>query len=118
MLITPLDGDTNCVQYYFHKEDVKKLISPAINRWIISNENLPLLVRQLALHANMAVVGSLKTEQAARSEGYTIHTLARLKNIKRLRTKLQKETELSSTSGSSSVDVKYQVEEFSDFVFR
>uniref|UniRef100_A0A671KI70 Tuberin-like n=1 Tax=Sinocyclocheilus anshuiensis TaxID=1608454 RepID=A0A671KI70_9TELE len=66
---------------------------------IVSDRNLPLLVRQMALHANMASL--VHQCRANPSDAYASKWLARLRHIKRIRTRAQEEIQSRPTHAIS-----------------
>lgn len=128
VIITPLDHSTNHVRYVFHKDCVREAIGPSVGPWLVSDHSLPIFVRQLALHASMAAFVCLGEGRGAAE--YTSKSLARLKQIKRIRTRASQEIGQDTPSASPSSTPKPQVrqdnlkesgkttklEEFSDYV--
>ncbi|KAJ3614881.1 hypothetical protein NHX12_018450, partial [Muraenolepis orangiensis] len=66
------------------QEDLEGLVDTTVAK-IVSDRNLPLLVRQMALHANMASL--VHQYRANPSDAYASKWLARLRHIKRIRTR-------------------------------
>uniref|UniRef100_A0A6Q2XFU6 Tuberin n=1 Tax=Esox lucius TaxID=8010 RepID=A0A6Q2XFU6_ESOLU len=100
VVIKPLDYESNLVTLQCRK-DLEGLVDTSVMK-IVSDRNLPLLVRQMALHANMA---SLVHQYGANpSDAYASKWLARLRHIKRLRTRIQSRPTpgISLTQGHSS----------------
>lgn len=125
VIVTPLGFNTNQVRYVFHKDCVKKAIGATSGPWLVSDRCLPLLVRQLALHANMAAFVCLGESGGQ----YTSKVLARLKQIKRIRRRLMQESEREILGAASNGQnkqseiskkefVETKLEEFSDYVGR
>uniref|UniRef100_A0A6Q2YGT0 Tuberin n=1 Tax=Esox lucius TaxID=8010 RepID=A0A6Q2YGT0_ESOLU len=97
VVIKPLDYESNLVTLQCRK-DLEGLVDTSVMK-IVSDRNLPLLVRQMALHANMA---SLVHQYGANpSDAYASKWLARLRHIKRLRTRAQEEIQSRPTPGIS-----------------
>ncbi|XP_067296889.1 tuberin isoform X1 [Pseudorasbora parva] len=97
VLIKPLDYESNLVTLQCRK-DLEGLVDTSVAK-IVSDRNLPLLVRQMALHANMAsLVHQCRTNP---SDAYASKWLARLRHIKRLRTRAQEEIQSRPTHGIS-----------------
>uniref|UniRef100_A0A8C2IN61 Tuberin n=1 Tax=Cyprinus carpio TaxID=7962 RepID=A0A8C2IN61_CYPCA len=83
VLIKPLDYESNLVTMQCRK-DLEGLVDTSVAK-IVSDLNLPLLVRQMALHANMASL--VHQCRANPSDAYASKWLARLRHIKRIRTR-------------------------------
>uniref|UniRef100_A0A8C2KZC4 Tuberin n=1 Tax=Cyprinus carpio TaxID=7962 RepID=A0A8C2KZC4_CYPCA len=83
VLIKPLDYESNLVTLQCRK-DLEGLVDTSVAK-IVSDRNLPLLVRQMALHANMASL--VHQCRANPSDAYASKWLARLRHIKRIRTR-------------------------------
>uniref|UniRef100_A0A6Q2WYC3 Tuberin n=1 Tax=Esox lucius TaxID=8010 RepID=A0A6Q2WYC3_ESOLU len=128
VVIKPLDYESNLVTLQCRK-DLEGLVDTSVMK-IVSDRNLPLLVRQMALHANMA---SLVHQYGANpSDAYASKWLARLRHIKRLRTRVNEHTHTQTYThintclcqgGASGVDSSGQrkrlvstVDDFTDFV--
>uniref|UniRef100_A0A8C1N695 Tuberin n=1 Tax=Cyprinus carpio TaxID=7962 RepID=A0A8C1N695_CYPCA len=92
VLIKPLDYESNLVTMQCRK-DLEGLVDTSVAK-IVSDLNLPLLVRQMALHANVR----LSTNP---SDAYASKWLARLRHIKRIRTRAQEEIQSRPTHGIS-----------------
>ncbi|XP_016145387.1 tuberin-like, partial [Sinocyclocheilus grahami] len=86
VLIKPLDYESNLVTLQCRK-DLEGLVDTSVAK-IVSDRNLPLLVRQMALHANMASL--VHQCRANPSDAYASKWLARLRHIKRIRTRVRK----------------------------
>uniref|UniRef100_A0AAQ4QFU6 Tuberin n=1 Tax=Gasterosteus aculeatus aculeatus TaxID=481459 RepID=A0AAQ4QFU6_GASAC len=97
VIIKPLDYDCNLVTLQGRK-DLEGLIDTTVSK-IVSDRNLPLLVRQMALHANMASL--VHQYRANPSDAYASKWLARLRHIKRIRTRAQEDIQSRSTPGIS-----------------
>ncbi|KAK1803071.1 hypothetical protein P4O66_021606 [Electrophorus voltai] len=87
VVIKPLDYESNLVTLQCRK-DLEGLVDTTVAK-IVSDQNLPLLVRQMALHANMASL--VHQYRANPSDAYASKWLARLRHIKRIRTRAQEE---------------------------
>uniref|UniRef100_A0AAR2K774 Tuberin n=1 Tax=Pygocentrus nattereri TaxID=42514 RepID=A0AAR2K774_PYGNA len=85
VLIKPLDYESNLVTLQCRR-DLEGLVDTTVAK-IVSDQNLPLLVRQMALHANMASL--VHQYRANPSDAYASKWLARLRHIKRIRTRIQ-----------------------------
>ncbi|RXM33739.1 Tuberin [Acipenser ruthenus] len=97
VIIKPLDHESNLVTLQCRK-DLEGLVDTSVAK-IVSDKNLALLVRQMALHANMAsLVHQYKSNP---SDAYASKWLARLRHIKKLRTRAQQEKQSRQTSGIS-----------------
>ncbi|XP_068177466.1 tuberin isoform X2 [Antennarius striatus] len=97
VVIKPLDYDCNLVTLQCRK-DLEGLVDTTVAK-IVSDRNLPLLVRQMALHANMASL--VHQYRANPSDAYASKWLARLRHIKRIRTRAQEDIQSRSTPGIS-----------------
>eukprot|EP00058_Branchiostoma_floridae_P010187 XP_002595675.1 hypothetical protein BRAFLDRAFT_64809 [Branchiostoma floridae] len=92
IVIMPLDNSSNLVTIKAKKE-VENMVGDTSSK-IISDDNLALTVRQLALHANLA---SMIHRSKNSPEGvYASKWLERLRQIKRIRTKVTQELEVQS----------------------
>uniref|UniRef100_A0A4W6CEZ4 Tuberin n=1 Tax=Lates calcarifer TaxID=8187 RepID=A0A4W6CEZ4_LATCA len=85
VIIKPLDYECNLVTLQCRK-DLEGLVDTTVAK-IVSDRNLPLLVRQMALHANMASL--VHQYRANPSDAYASKWLARLRHIKRIRTRVR-----------------------------
>ncbi|XP_022063888.2 tuberin isoform X1 [Acanthochromis polyacanthus] len=97
VIIKPLDYECNLVTLQCRK-DLEGLVDTTVVK-IVSDRNLPLLVRQMALHANMASL--VHQYRANPSDAYASKWLARLRHIKRIRTRAQEDIQSRSTPGIS-----------------
>nr|XP_020451690.1 tuberin isoform X2 [Monopterus albus] len=97
VIIKPLDYECNLVTLQCRK-DLESLVDTTVAK-IVSDRNLPLLVRQMALHANMASL--VHQYRANPSDAYASKWLARLRHIKRIRTRAQEDIQSRSTPGIS-----------------
>lgn len=88
VVIHPIDQNSNFVNIKTKPEltELFKHSSPKI----ISNQNLPILARQLALHANLASM-IFQSQLSGVANPYASNWLERLRDIKRLRAKLHEE---------------------------
>ncbi|XP_038058921.1 tuberin-like [Patiria miniata] len=86
IVIEPLDSESNLVTVQA-KQDLEAMIGSRGPR-MITNKNLPLLVRQMALHANLASQIYQSQMRGSLAEAYTSNWLERLRQIKRLRGKI------------------------------
>ncbi|TSK18061.1 Tuberin [Bagarius yarrelli] len=97
VLIKPLDYESNLVTLQCRR-DLEGLVDTTVAK-IVSDRNLPLLVRQMALHANMASL--VHQYRANPSDAYASKWLARLRHIKRIRIRAQEEIQSRPTPGIS-----------------
>ncbi|XP_077574319.1 tuberin isoform X5 [Stigmatopora nigra] len=97
VIIKPLDYECNLVSLQCRK-DLEGLVDTSVSK-IVSDGNLPLLVRQMALHANMASL--VHQYRANPSDAYASKWLARLRHIKRIRTRAQEDIQSRATPGIS-----------------
>ncbi|XP_034935459.1 tuberin [Chelonus insularis] len=94
VVIQPLDHGTNQVTVQAREELAEHIGHSELK--IISDQNLGILTRQLALHANLASMVSSSLKQKGHSP-YASNWLERLRNIKRLRRRLQESSNNNST---------------------
>ncbi|KAM9769671.1 tuberin isoform 2-T2 [Menidia menidia] len=97
VVIKPLDYECNLVTLQCRK-DLEGLVDTTVAK-IVSDRNLPLLVRQMALHANMASL--VHQYRANPSDAYASKWLARLRHIKRIRTRAQEDIQSRLAPGIS-----------------
>ncbi|KAA8595134.1 hypothetical protein FQN60_012269, partial [Etheostoma spectabile] len=97
VIIKPLDYECNLVTLQCRK-DLEGLVDTTVAK-IVSDRNLPLLVRQMALHANMASL--VHQYRANPSDAYASKWLARLRHIKRIRTRAQEDIQSRATPAIS-----------------
>ncbi|MBN3322380.1 TSC2 protein, partial [Atractosteus spatula] len=97
VIIKPLDYESNLVTLQCRK-DLEGLVDTTVAK-IVSDRNLPLLVRQMALHANMASL--VHQYRSNPSDAYASKWLARLRHIKRIRTRAQEEIQSRPSLGIS-----------------
>ncbi|KAM9856893.1 tuberin isoform 2-T2 [Aulostomus maculatus] len=97
VIIKPLDYECNLVTLQCRK-DLEGLVDTTVAK-IVSDRNLPLLVRQMALHANMASL--VHQYRANPSDAYASKWLARLRHIKRIRTRAHEDIQSRLTPGIS-----------------
>ncbi|XP_007908635.1 tuberin isoform X3 [Callorhinchus milii] len=102
IIIKALDFESNLVTLQARKV-MEGLVDTSVAR-IVSDTNLPQLVRQMALHANMASV--VHHNSAVPSEAYASKWLARLRQIKRIRSKKNSYRNRRKTSHSGTLDMK------------
>uniref|UniRef100_UPI00398F86B2 tuberin isoform X5 n=1 Tax=Pristiophorus japonicus TaxID=55135 RepID=UPI00398F86B2 len=101
IIIKPLDFESNLVTLQARK-DMEGLVDTSVAR-IVSDKNLPLLVRQMALHANMASL--VHHNSAVPSEAYASKWLARLRQIKRIRSKVYEDLQYRQNAGISLIQM-------------
>uniref|UniRef100_A0A3Q2DLK3 Tuberin n=1 Tax=Cyprinodon variegatus TaxID=28743 RepID=A0A3Q2DLK3_CYPVA len=104
VIIKPLDYNCNLVSLQCRK-DLEGLVDPSVAK-IVSDRNLPLLVRQMALHANMASL--VHQYRANPSDAYASKWLARLRHIKRIRTRSRSTPGISLTQGHAQQNKPFQ----------
>ncbi|XP_039630623.1 tuberin isoform X3 [Polypterus senegalus] len=102
VIIKPLDYCSNLVTLQCRR-DLEGLVDTSVVK-IVSDRNLPLLVRQMALHANMASL--VHHHRANPSDAYPSKWLARLRQIKKIRMRAQEEMQARPTPGISLVHNK------------
>ncbi|KOC65846.1 Tuberin [Habropoda laboriosa] len=98
VVIQPLDHGTNQVTVQV-KEELAKHIRHSEPK-IISDQNLAILSRQLALHANLASMVSSSLEQNSHNP-YASNWLERLRHIKRLRNRVLQESINNNPDGAT-----------------
>lgn len=98
VVIQPLDHGTNQVTVQV-KEELAKHIRHSEPK-IISDQNLAILSRQLALHANLASMVSSSLEQNSHNP-YASNWLERLRHIKRLRNRVLQESTNNNPDGTT-----------------
>ncbi|XP_066546134.1 tuberin isoform X3 [Amia ocellicauda] len=99
VIVKPLDYESNLVTLQCRK-DLEGLVDTSVAK-IVSDKNLPLLVRQMALHANMASL--VHQYRSNPSDAYASKWLARLRHIKRIRTRAQEEIQSRPSPGGISL---------------
>uniref|UniRef100_A0A8C3G1I6 Tuberin n=1 Tax=Cyclopterus lumpus TaxID=8103 RepID=A0A8C3G1I6_CYCLU len=104
VIIKPLDYECNLVTLQGRK-DLEALVDTTVAK-IVSDRNLPLLVRQMALHANMASL--VHQYRANPSDAYASKWLARLRHIKRIRTRSRSTPGISLTQGHTQQNKSFQ----------
>jgi tuberous sclerosis protein 2 len=123
VVVEPLDHKTNRVIV-----KAKPILSELIGHTeakIVSDQNLPILARQWALHSNLASV-IFQRMQRQDADPYASNWLERLRNIKRLRNRMSQElgthqknpednTTNPTTPGSGSRK-PFNVDDFTEFV--
>ncbi|XP_035706694.1 tuberin isoform X3 [Folsomia candida] len=121
VIIQPLDHRTNRVVVKSALPILADHIGHSEAK-IVSDQNLPIMARQLALHANLASVIYQKM-QAKNADPYASNWLERLRHIKRLRSRLFPDSGLSSSEELSNeapllpiTSMKRLFEDFTEFV--
>ncbi|CAH0564266.1 unnamed protein product [Brassicogethes aeneus] len=114
IVIQPLDHNTNRVVVKV-KDKLKNFISISEPK-LVSDQNVAILARQLALHCNLAslVVSSLERHQ---TDPYASNWLERLRKIKNVRNKILQEKK-NEENIYSTIDLpssKKQMEDFTDY---
>uniref|UniRef100_A0A3P8T141 Tuberin n=1 Tax=Amphiprion percula TaxID=161767 RepID=A0A3P8T141_AMPPE len=114
VIIKPLDYECNLVTLQCRK-DLEGLVDTTVVK-IVSDRNLPLLVRQMALHANMASL--VHQYRANPSDAYASKWLARLRHIKRIRTRVRPTSTPAPNPEASGQRKRLvsTVDDFTDFV--
>ncbi|XP_077979844.1 tuberin-like [Glandiceps talaboti] len=119
IVIQPLDNESNIVNVQT-REDLQYLMGNTVPK-IVSDKNVAMLARQMALHANLASLIHQSMIRGSVADAYASNWLERLRQIKRLFSKIQKESEKQPVSptkraflGRSRTDSI--VEDFTDFV--
>uniref|UniRef100_A0AAY4EAJ4 Tuberin n=1 Tax=Denticeps clupeoides TaxID=299321 RepID=A0AAY4EAJ4_9TELE len=102
VVIKPLDYESNLVTLQCRK-DLEGLVDTSVAK-IVSDRNLPLLVRQMALHANMASL--VHQNRSNPSDAYASKWLARLRHIKRIRTRSRPTPGISLTQSHAQMQNK------------
>ncbi|KAM9304880.1 tuberin [Gastrophryne carolinensis] len=85
--IQPLDCESNLVTLQCRK-DMEGLVDTSVAK-IVSDQNLPFLARQMALHSNMA--SQVHHSRSNPTDIYPSKWIARLRHIKKMRPKIQEE---------------------------
>ncbi|ODM95089.1 Tuberin, partial [Orchesella cincta] len=97
VIIQPLDHRTNRVFVKAKPSVVEDIGHTDVK--IVSDQNLPVMARQMALHSNLASV--IHKKLATNAEPYASNWLERLRAIKRLRTRVAADTAANSLSLST-----------------
>ncbi|XP_071965999.1 tuberin-like isoform X2 [Antedon mediterranea] len=116
IIIKPLDNETNLITVQA-KQELKEMLGCRGPK-MISDRRLPLLVRQMALHANLASLIHQSQIHGSVSKTYTSNWLERLRQIQRTRDKTLKESvgDISPTRHRSITRSNSVMEDFSDYV--
>nr|CAB3248273.1 tuberin-like [Phallusia mammillata] len=102
IIVNPLDHGFNAVRVEYHKPEMNDILQITEKR-IVSDKRLGLLVKQMALHANMAAVACRYQNKSQESVS---KPFARLKQIKRIRTRVEQEMASKDDNSSSSSPAK------------
>nr|CAH7730250.1 unnamed protein product [Callosobruchus chinensis] len=118
VIIQPLDHGINRVIVKV-KEELAEFV-PMSEPKLVSDQNVAILARQLALHANLAslVGNSIKNNRHSDPNPYASNWLERLRKIKNVRNKAlqeQKNEESIYPTEDSSFRNKKQMEDFTDY---
>jgi len=106
IIVEPLDFGSNRISVVC-KQDFEGELGHLANARIVSDPNLARVVRQIALHCNLAATIFNKSKMS-KSDPYASNWLERLRHIKRFKGKLLKEQEQEETSG--------QIHDFTGYV--
>ncbi|XP_041363648.1 tuberin-like isoform X2 [Gigantopelta aegis] len=116
IVIRPLDYETNAVTLQT-KEDIAEILGHTDTK-IISDANLALLVRQIAMHCNLASL-VLQRQQVQPQDPFASNWLERLRQIKRIHQKVQQEESSvhgKTSSPKSRLHTRSFMEDFTDYV--
>lgn len=113
VIITPEDFNSNIVSVKLKTKELSDMFDHS-ESYMISDYNLPVFVRQLALHANLASL-IISRQQQSMKYLHVSNWLERLRTIKRLRSKVQEELKNSNDSFESSIDSS-NFDNFTDYV--
>lgn len=86
IVITPLDCGVNKVQVQTEEDVVRNLGQQ--QSFMISDGNLPLFVRQTAIHANLALDQRHKSQKVGGGLPFVSNFVERLRSIKRIKSKV------------------------------
>ena len=98
IVITPLDCGINKVQVQT-EEDVIQILGQQ-ESFMISDGHLPLFVRQIAIHANLALDQRHQSDKVGLP--FISNFVERLRNIKRLKKKVSAASSMEAASAESS----------------
>ncbi|XP_060521768.1 tuberin [Cylas formicarius] len=113
IIIQPLDHSTNRVVVKV-KDDLKDLVFVGEPK-LVSDQNLAVLVRQLALHSNLASLVA-KSLKHSRNDPYASNWLERLRKIKNVRNKVLQEQKNKDADVFPADDkAKKILEDFTDY---
>jgi len=90
IVVQPLEFETNKVSVLFKPELEHHLAHLATGK-VVSDQNLAMIVRQVALHCNLAANIFQRSSGGLKMEPYASNWLERLRHIKRLKTKVLNE---------------------------
>ncbi|KAK6169153.1 hypothetical protein SNE40_020258 [Patella caerulea] len=114
IVIKPLDYESNAVTLQT-KEDIAEILGHTDTK-IISDENLAQLVRQIAMHCNLASM-VLQRQQSQPQDPFASNWLERLRQIKRIKQKaLQVESPGIKEEGIPITTSRSYMEDFTDYV--
>ncbi|CAH1794876.1 unnamed protein product [Owenia fusiformis] len=111
IVIQPLDHASNAVTVQT-AQDITSIIGHTDTK-IVSDQHLAVLVRQMAIHADLASV-ILQRQKSMPKDPYASNWLERLRKIKHLRSKLLQDGAKSPTSSPSKSH--HGMDDFTDFV--
>ncbi|XP_009861871.2 tuberin-like [Ciona intestinalis] len=109
IIIRPKDTNFNQVELYYHKPELEAILQMTDKR-IVSNDHLGMMVRQTALHANMAALAYRHKDKPG---DCVSKPLSRLNQIKRIRSRAIQE---SGDTSSATNNPQYQIDEFSEYI--
>ncbi|XP_070579524.1 tuberin-like [Ptychodera flava] len=98
IVIQPLDNESNIIHVQA-RDDLKHLMGNSVPK-IVSDKNVAMLSRQMALHANLASLIHQSMSKGSVAGAYASNWLERLRQIKRLASKIQQETQDQTASPS------------------
>jgi len=101
IVITPLDQRSNRVEIKC-KPELNDPLGHVKEPKTVSDRNLGILVRQMALHCNLAAQIQQSLSSAANRDPYASNWLERLRAIKRIRNKVIKEKEAAKVAAVNS----------------
>jgi len=90
VVVEPMDFQSNKISV-LAKPELSEFLSHLFSGKVVSDHNLSMLVRQIALHCNLAA--NIYSNLEKKAGPYASNWLERLRHIKRLKTKLLKEKE-------------------------
>ena len=110
ILISPLGDGLNFVEVIYWKPELEQMLQLNTKR-VVTDGNLALTIRQMSLHADMAA-GALRWGNS--NQCYNSAPSARLKQLKRIRSRTIQE--LGDSYSRAAAEIDYILEEFSDIV--
>jgi len=90
IVVQPLEFETNKVSVLF-KPELEHHLSHLTKEKVVSDQNLAMIVRQVALHCNLAANIFQRSSGGSKMEPYASNWLERLRHIKRLKAKVLNE---------------------------